>query len=105
MRRAAKADANQAEIVAALRARGATVLMTHQLSSGQKQCGLDLDVGYQGIDQRVEIKDGSKPPSAQKLTPAEDEEIRTWKGRPIEIVTSVDDAMKMLDKMYMEAAW
>ena len=105
MRRRAKADANQPEIVKALRQRGATVLMTHQLSSGQTQCGLDLLVGSQGIDQRVEIKDGSKPKSAQKLTPPEQNECDTWKGRPIVILYSVDDAMAMLDKMYMEASW
>ncbi len=105
MRRRAKADANQPEIVKALRGRGATVLMTHQLSSGQTQCGLDLLVGYKKIDVRMEIKDGSKPPSAQKLTPAEQNECDTWKGRKIEIVTSVDDAMAVLDKMYMEASW
>ena len=100
MRRAAKADANQAEIVAALRARGATVQHTHQIPGA-----LDLIIGYHGTDVRVEIKDGSKPASAQKLTPAEQKVFDTWKGRPIEVVTSVDDAMKMMDKMYIEASW
>jgi len=100
MRRAAKADANQAEIVAALRARGATVQHTHQIPGA-----LDLIVGYKGIDVRIEIKDGSKPKSAQKLTPAEQGVFDNWKGNAPEIVTSVDDAMALIDAMYMEAAW
>jgi len=100
MRRAAKADANQAEIVAALRARGATVQHTHQIPGA-----LDLIVGYKGIDVRIEIKDGSKPKSAQKLTPAEQGVFDNWKGNAPEIVTSVDDAMALIDAMYMEASW
>ena len=99
MRRRAKADSNQPEIVAALRKRGATVQHTHQIPGA-----LDLIVGYRGVDVRVEIKDSSKPPSARKLTPSELEVFDTWRGRHPEIVTSVDDAMDLLDYLYMEAA-
>jgi len=98
MRRRAKVDDNQAEIVKALRQRGASVQHTHQIPGA-----LDLIVGYRGIDVRVEIKDSSKPPSARKLTPAELETFETWRGRHPEVVQSVDDAMDMLDYMYIES--
>ena len=66
MRRAARADANQPEIVEALRSIGCHVEHTHQLK------GLfDILVGYRGKLFIMEIKDGSKPPSATKLTPDE----------------------------------
>lgn len=76
MRRANRRDANEAELVALARELG----MTWQPTSGNEGA-LDGIVGAYGIDQRVEIKDGSKPPSARKLTPAEDETMQTWRGR------------------------
>ena len=66
MRRAAKVDVNQPEIVAALRKIGAAVLITSQLKNA-----FDILVGYQGRLYIMEIKDGAKPPSARKLTEGE----------------------------------
>ena len=62
MRRAAKVDDNQKEIVSALRKLGASVLITSQL----KNC-FDILVGYKGINYIIEIKDGKKPPSQRML--------------------------------------
>lgn len=76
MRRAAKVDANQAEIVAALRAVGATVQPLHAVGQG---CP-DLLVGYRGINFLLEVKDGEKPPSARKLTPDQVSWHDTWRG-------------------------
>ncbi len=59
MHQRARADANQPEIVAHFRKRGATVQHVHQIPGA-----LDLIIGYAGIDVRIEIKDGSKPSSA-----------------------------------------
>jgi len=65
MRRAAKVDDNQSEIVSALRSIGATVAITSAVGDGFP----DLVVGFNGVNFLLEIKDGKKAPSAQKLTP------------------------------------
>ena len=66
MQRAAKVDANQKQIVKETRAIGATVLIVSQLKNL-----FDIIVCYRGKTHLVEIKDGSKPPSARKLTEGE----------------------------------
>ena len=74
--RKAKADANQPEVVSALRQAGATVQHLHAVGGG---CP-DLLVGFKGLNLLIEVKDGSKPPSAQKLTPAQIDWHRDWRG-------------------------
>lgn len=72
----ARVDANQQEIVKILRAVGATVQHLHKVGQG---CP-DLAVGYQGATYFLEIKDGSKPPSAQRLTAAQEKWHAQWRG-------------------------
>ena len=91
MRRAAAVDANQSEIVKALRGIGATVALTHRIGEGFP----DVCVGWRGRNILMEIKDGSKPPSARKLTSSEAEWHSGWKGQVV-IVESVDDALIVL---------
>lgn len=91
MRRAARVDDNQAEIVEVLRQVGASVFPTHNVGRGFP----DIVVGYKGINFLVEIKDGLKPLSRQKLTPDETAFHQTW-GGDVYVVKSVDDALKML---------
>ena len=86
-RRAAKVDANQPEIVAAFRKLGWYVLIISQL----KNC-CDIIVSKRLQTWAIEIKDGSKPPSARKLTPGEEAFRSTWKGE-YAIVESIDDVM------------
>lgn len=57
---------------------------------------LDLIVGVNGIDQRVEVKDGLKVPSARKLTQMELEEITGWRGRKPVIIESIDDVLALV---------
>ncbi len=64
MRRAAKVDRNQPEIVEALRKIGCRVQPLHMVGKG---CP-DLMVSKAGRVVLMEVKDGSKPPSARKLT-------------------------------------
>lgn len=92
MRRAAKIDENQKEIVQALRAMGCSVAITSAVGAGFT----DLVVGYRGVNYLVEIKDGSKPPSAQKLTPDQIEFHESWRGQKA-VVNSVDAAIKLLN--------
>ena len=70
-------DSNQRDLVKYAQAVGFSVLETHNLGNG-----LDLLVGIFGIDQRVEVKDGAKPPSRRLLTDGERDVFRLWKGRP-----------------------
>jgi hypothetical protein len=91
MRRAAKVDANQAEIVKALRDTGCGVL---DLSGVGKGCP-DLLVHapfYPWRTTLLEIKDGAKPPSARKLTADQERFHATWKGF-IHVVTTADEAL------------
>jgi len=91
MRRVAKVDANQPEIVAAFRKVGASVLHLHQVGSG---CP-DILIGYHGFNILVEIKDGSKPPSERRLT--EDEEVffDNWIGK-IYIIENITQVLNLI---------
>ena len=91
MRRAARTDANQENIVKSLRALGATVRF---LSQGE---GIpDLLVGFKGKTFLLEVKDGEKPPSARKLTPPEQKFFDEWRGGSLAIVNSVDEAIAVV---------
>lgn len=92
MRRAARVDANQTQIVSALRAAGASV---EQLSAVGKGCP-DLLVGYRNVNILMEIKDGEKTPSERKLTSDQIVWHREWKG-VVFLVTSVDEALRALE--------
>lgn len=95
MRRAAKVDANQPAIVAALREIGATVQPLHTVGQG---CP-DLLVGYQGKTLLMEVKDGSKPPSARKLTPDQQVWHAGWQGGPLATVIDAEGAVRMARAM------
>jgi len=89
MRRAAKVDDNQPDIVKAFRGLGWSVLIVSQL----KRC-CDLFVSKNGRTVAVEIKDGSKVPSRRKLTEGETEFRDSWQGE-WRLVESVDDVIEL----------
>lgn len=90
MRRAAKVDANHAEVLQALRDIGCSVQPLHMVGQG---CP-DAAVGYRGQTVWLEIKDGKKPPSARKLTPDQVKWIDQWKGGRVWVVHSVEQAIQ-----------
>lgn len=91
MRRAARVDRNAGEIVEGLRKAGAYVRV---ITQGE---GLpDLLVGYRGYTLLIEIKDGQKPPSQQKLTEAEQKFFDEWTGGPLVRAASLDEAIDLL---------
>ena len=92
MRRNARVDDNQKQIVKAFRKLGASVLITSQL----KNC-FDILVGYNGINYICEIKDGMKPPSQRKLTEGEEAFRRDWKGGKYHIIESVNDVINLIN--------
>lgn len=90
MRRAAKVDKNHAEIVDALRKSGWLVL---SLAAVGKGC-VDILAYHLARDElkMVEVKDGSKPPSKQKLTPDQVYFHSLW---PVTIVRSIEEALAL----------
>ncbi len=72
MRRAAKVDKNQGEIVAALRAVGATVSSLHQIGDGIP----DLLVGFRCVNYLLEVKT-----SAGTLTKDQVKWHDKWRGQ------------------------
>lgn len=95
MRRAAKIDANQPAIVTALRQAGATVYSLAAVGQGIP----DLLVGYAGRTALVEVKDGSKVPSARQLTPDQQQWHQTWQGGTLAVVPDVEAALRVLAVM------
>ena len=89
MRRAGRVDANHADIVAALRFFGASVVPTGGVGDGFP----DLLVGYFGETYLIEIKDGSKSPAERRLTPAQEKWHREWKGDPVFVAKSAAEAV------------
>lgn len=101
MRRIARVDDNQATIVAAYRQQRAHVALLHQVGGGVG----DLLVAFprrcpncehlHPYNHLIEVKDGSKPPSGQKLTPDEAAFHVAWQkaGGQIETVNSIEAAL------------
>jgi len=92
MRYANRIDANQNQIVDAMRKVGAVVRI---ISQGD---GIpDLLVGYKGFTILMEVKDGDKVPSARKLTEAEQKFFDDWRGGMLAVVNSVEEALEILE--------
>jgi hypothetical protein len=93
-----RVDKNQPSIVRAFRASGFSVAITSSVSNGFPDLVVGINLGglrgcYTTL---VEIKDGSKPLSAQKLTPDEVRFREQWRGN-YHIVRSEEDVANLLD--------
>lgn len=91
--RAKRRDPNEAEIVAALRAVGASVTPLHE--------PVDLLVGFRGKNYLLEVKRppgkyGGTSESGQKLNKNQVKFFDEWRGQ-VRIVTSVADALLAID--------
>ena len=93
MRRAARVDATQAEIVAALRAIGATVWIVG--------LPLDLLVGYAGKTLLMECKciAGKRNPKPTKHTALQKAFMLDWRGGPVATVTDAAGAINAIRTM------
>jgi hypothetical protein len=89
VRKRARIDQNHAEIVDALRKVGCSVLSLAPMGDG---CP-DALVGFRGVDQLMEIKNGALPASRRVLTADERDFIANWRGRPVIVVNSVSEAL------------
>jgi hypothetical protein len=84
MRRAARVDANQAQIVSALRAAGAYVWIIG--------LPVDLLVGYKGHSFLVEVKDGPR----KRLTALQQDFFDNWSGSTLARVDGPEAALRMI---------
>ena len=84
MRYAARVDANQEQIVSALRGAGAYVWIIG--------LPVDLLVGYKGHTFLVEVKDGSK----KRLTKLQADFFENWSGSTLCRVDSPEAALRMI---------
>lgn len=92
-RRAARVDANHREVVRALESTGCYVQ-----SLAAVGCGVpDILVGRAGVMVLMEIKDGRKAPSDRRLTADQVRWHAEWRGPPVCVVLSVDDALRAID--------
>ena len=94
IRYANRIDANQRLLVEVWRRLGAQVLILSAVGKGCPDCLLS----YNGHNVLVELKDGSKPPSARKLTEQQTEFHKTWLGQ-ICIVKNENEAAQLIYKM------
>tara|TARA_R100000426_G_scaffold13940_1_gene13437 strand:+ start:4335 stop:4646 length:312 start_codon:yes stop_codon:yes gene_type:complete len=92
MRKKARVDANQKEIVQELRKRGISVLHTHQLGKGAP----DIIVGYMNSNYLIEIKDGNKSKSQQRLTKDELDFSLKWRGS-YAVCNSLEQILLLID--------
>jgi len=96
MRSAARIDDNQPEIIKAFRKFGCSVADTHALGKGFP----DIVVAKNFKTAVIEIKDGSKPRSACKLTTDEIKFRSSWLGLyfVVESIGDVIDVVRALEK-------
>jgi len=88
-----RTDANQQEIINALRAIGCSVVDCSQMGDGF----VDLVVGRRRKNWLLEVKDGNKRKSDQALTPAQVKFHGLWRGQ-IDIVRSADEAIAVITR-------
>ncbi len=91
MRKRGRTDANQGDIVKALRACGLSVHSTSSLGGGFP----DLIAGIRGVNYLFEIKDGSRAPSERRLTTDELDWHAEWRGQ-VHVIESADQALKVI---------
>ena len=98
MRRRARTDANQKEIIEQLRSiAGISVFPTHQLGSGFP----DIAVGYRGRNFFFEIKNPDLYPSERRLTEDEVKFFERWQGQ-VDEVLYVEDILEVLGLTVMD---
>ena len=91
MRHAARVDGNQAEIVAALRALGASVFVL--------KLPVDLLVGYAGKTALVEVKDPTSAYGKKGLNQKQSAFLMGWQGGTVALIDSVEAAQNLIRVM------
>jgi hypothetical protein len=87
MRYDARVDENQPAIIEAARNFGASVTLLYRLGHNVP----DILVGYNGVDQQIEIKS-----AVGGLTDGQCVYFKEWQGRPVRVVRSVHEMITLL---------
>lgn len=93
MRRAARIDQNQPEIIAELKARGFSVLDMSSLGNGSP----DIAVGSHKANYFFEIKNPNVPKSDRQLTDKERAFHEAWRGQ-VDVVHSADEVLEAIKR-------
>ena len=91
MRRIARIDDNQKEVVSQLRKLGVSVAITSMIGKGFP----DFVIGYQNKNYLIELKDGAKVKSKKGLTMDEAKFFTAWKGQ-VDKCESLEDICKII---------
>ena len=94
MRRAARVDDNQTDIVKCFRRMGYEVAILSAVGDGMT----DVLISKTGINCLVEIKNGNRDPSEQKLTPKQERFHKNWQGLRA-IVNSIETALQLANRL------
>lgn len=86
---AKKVDANQKPIVAGLRGVGASVALLHRAGDDIP----DLLVGFRGVTYLLEAKN---PDGKDKVSEGQERFIEDWRGGPVAVVRSLDEALRVI---------
>lgn len=89
MRRAARRDANHAPIVNTFRQMGCTVYETDRVGEGFP----DAVVGLLGVSHLIEIKNPATHYGRGGLNKTQSAFAAEWRGSPVTVITSEDEAM------------
>jgi hypothetical protein len=97
--RVRKVDANQPDIVQTFRAMGCEVWITSEMGRGAP----DLVIRKGSEVRLIEVKDGSKAPSARKLTKDEEEFQNKWE--PVyAVIETQEQAHQLVADMILKTA-
>lgn len=94
MRYAKRVDDNHAKVISEFRALVPEASVFDLSGAGRGVA--DLLVGLAGFNYLFEVKDGSKPPSARKLTKAQQEFHSGWKGQ----ILTIHNANQMVAEIH-----
>lgn len=93
MRRRGRTDSNHSAIVKELRQAGCSVQSLADIGEG---CP-DILVGWQGLNLVFEIKDGTLPTSATRLTQHEKAWHLVWRGQ-VAVIETAEQALNIMRK-------
>jgi len=89
-----RTDSTQTPIVEVLRKMGMSVYITSSVGFGFP----DLVASWGGRTYLIELKNGTLPPSGQKLTTLEKKFHETWQDK-VHIINSVDAAVEFVNSV------
>lgn len=88
MRRAARVDANQAAVVSALEAAGASVLVIG--------LPVDLLIGHRGVTMIMEVKNPNSRYGKKGANKNQADFMATWRGGPVALVDGPEAALRAI---------